>query len=159
MRKDFGKKPWLYPLPVLIIGTYDPDGTPNAMNAAWGGLYDSDQVVLCLSAGHKTTHNIEERKAFTVSFGTAGQMTACDYVGMASGNDTPDKIARTGWHVTKSSKVDAPLFDELPMAFECRYLVDAEISSRLAGLTPRRRTAVLNILDRILEELPQLASE
>ena len=59
MRKDFGKKPWLYPLPVLIVGTYNPDGTPTAMNAAWGGLYDSDQVVLCLSAGHKTTHNIE----------------------------------------------------------------------------------------------------
>ena len=115
MRKDFGKKPWLYPLPVLIVGTYDPDGTPNAMNAAWGGLYDSDQVVLCLSAGHKTTHNIEEREAFTVSFATADQMAACDYVGMVSGNDTPDKLAKTGWHVTKSSKVDAPLFDELPL--------------------------------------------
>ena len=115
MRRDFGKKPWLYPLPVLIVGTYNPDGTPNAMNAAWGGLYDSDQVVLCLSAGHKTTHNIEEREAFTVSFATADQMAACDYVGMVSGSDTPDKLAKTGWHVTKSSKVDAPLFDELPL--------------------------------------------
>ena len=67
MRKDFGKKSWVYPLPVLIIGTYDEDGKPDAMNAAWGGLYDADKVVLCLSAGHKTTANIKSRKAFTVS--------------------------------------------------------------------------------------------
>ena len=138
MRKDFGKKPWLYLLPVLIVGTYDPDGTPNAMNAAWGGLYDSDQVVLCLSAGHKTTHNIEEREAFTVSFATADQMAACDYVGMVSGSDTPDKLAKTGWHVTKSSKVDAPLFDELPLTLECRYLKtneDGNIIGEIVNVT------------------------
>ena len=135
MRKDFGKKPWLYPLPVLIVGTYNPDGTPNAMNAAWGGLYDSDQVVLCLSAGHKTTHNIEEREAFTVSFATADQMAACDYVGMVSGNDTSDKLAKTGWHVTKSSKVDAPLFDELPLTLECRYLKHNEDGNIIGEMT------------------------
>ena len=138
MRKDFGKKPWLYPLPVLIVGTYNPDGTPNAMNAAWGGLYDSDQVVLCLSAGHKTTHNIEEREAFTVSFATADQMAACDYVGMVSGNDTSDKLAKTGWHVTKSSRVDAPLFDELPLTLECRYLKhneDGNIIGEIVNVT------------------------
>ena len=55
MRKNFGTKSWFYPLPVLVIGTYDENGNPDAMNAAWGGLYDADKVVLCLSAGHKTT--------------------------------------------------------------------------------------------------------
>ena len=68
MRKNFGVKSWFYPLPVLIIGTYNEDGTPNAMNAAWGGLYDADKVVLCLSAGHKTTKNIKAKGAFTVAF-------------------------------------------------------------------------------------------
>ena len=66
MRKDFGSKPWLYPQPVLIIGTYNDDGTADAMNAAWGGLYDADKVVLCLSAGHRTTANIKARGAFTL---------------------------------------------------------------------------------------------
>ena len=86
MRKDFGVKTWIYPQPVLIIGTYDEDGTPNAMNAAWGAIYDDDQVVLCLSKGHRTTRNIKERKAFTLSFATADQVVPCDYVGITSGN-------------------------------------------------------------------------
>lgn len=68
MRKNFGTKSWFYPLPVLVIGTYDENGNPDAMNAAWGGLYDADKVVLCLSAGHKTTKNIRAKGAFTVSF-------------------------------------------------------------------------------------------
>ena len=70
MRKDFGSKPWLYPMPVLIVGTYDENGVPNAMNAAWGGIYEDDQVMLCLSHGHKTTENIRRTGAFTVSFAT-----------------------------------------------------------------------------------------
>lgn len=58
MRTNFGAKPWFYPLPVLIVGSYNPDGTADAMNAAWGGLYDADKVVLCLSRGHRTTSNL-----------------------------------------------------------------------------------------------------
>ena len=34
MRKDFGKKTWFYPLPVLIVGSYDENGKADAMNAA-----------------------------------------------------------------------------------------------------------------------------
>ena len=94
MRKDFGVNPWFYPLPVLIIGTYDENGKPDAMNAAWGGLYDSNLVELCLSAGHKTTKNINLKKAFTVSFADADHVAACDYVGIVSGNDTPDKMEK-----------------------------------------------------------------
>ena len=122
MRKDFGKKSWVYPLPVLIIGTYDEDGKPDAMNAAWGGLNDADKVVLCLSAGHKTTANIKSRKAFTVSFATAAHVVEADYVGMVSANTQPDKLEKAGLHTTKSIHVDAPLINEFPMALECRFL-------------------------------------
>ena len=140
MRKDFGVKTWIYPQPVLIIGTYDEDGTPNAMNAAWGAIYDDDQVVLCLSKGHRTTRNIKERKAFTLSFATADQVVPCDYVGITSGNGTPDKVARAGFSVTRSSRVDAPLINELPLAMECELVrVDGEehIIGRIVPTTGR----------------------
>ena len=71
MRKNFGVKTWVYPMPVFIVGTYDEDGTPNAMNAAWGGVYDTDQIMLCLSHSHKTTENIKRSGAFTLSFATS----------------------------------------------------------------------------------------
>lgn len=122
MRKNFGSKSWFYPLPVLIIGTYNEDGTPNAMNAAWGGLYDSDKVVLCLSAGHKTTKNIQAKGAFTVAFADAAHVVPADYVGMASGNNELKKMDKSGFHTTKSEFVDAPLIDELPVALECTFL-------------------------------------
>ena len=102
MRKNFGTKPWLYPLPVLIIGTYNEDGSADAMNAAWGGLYNADKVVLCLSAGHKTTANIKARKAFTVSFADAAHVISADYVGIISANNEPQKMEKSGFHVTKS---------------------------------------------------------
>ena len=122
MRKNFGVKSWFYPLPVLIIGTYDEQGHPDAMNAAWGGLYDGNKVVLCLSAGHKTTKNIRATGAFTLSFAVADQVQAADYVGMASGNTEPNKLEKAGFHVTKSEFVNAPLIDELPVALECKLL-------------------------------------
>ena len=122
MRKNFGVKSWFYPLPVLIIGTYNEDGTPNAMNAAWGGLYDADKVVLCLSVGHKTTKNIKATGAFTVSFADAAHVIPADYVGMASGNNEPKKMEKAGFHTTKSALVDAPVIDELPVALECKFL-------------------------------------
>ena len=122
MRKNFGAKSWFYPLPVLIISTYNEDGTPDAMNAAWGGLYDADKVELCLSAGHKTTANIRARGAFTVSFADAAHVAPCDYVGIVSANREPRKVEKAGLHVTRSEYVDAPLIDELPVALECRLL-------------------------------------
>lgn len=91
MRKNFGAKPWVYPLPVLLVGTYDENGSADLMNAAWGGLYDENQVILCLSAGHKTTKNILKKKAFTVSFADAAHVTEADYVGIVSGNKEPDQ--------------------------------------------------------------------
>lgn len=122
MRKNFGAKTWLYPMPVLIIGTYDENGTPNAMNAAWGGIYDTNQVMVCLADDHKTTENIKKTGAFTVSFATAKTVEPCDYVGIVSGNDVSDKFARAGFHATKSEHINAPVIEELPMTVECRLL-------------------------------------
>jgi flavin reductase (DIM6/NTAB) family NADH-FMN oxidoreductase RutF len=133
MRKNFGAKPMCYPMPVYIIGTYGADGTPNAMNAAWGGISEDTEISICVSAGHKTTKNILERKAFTVSMATADYIAACDYVGIVSGNKEPDKFARAGFHATPSEFVDAPLIDELPMALECRLISYDPESCRLVG--------------------------
>lgn len=122
MRKNFGTKSWFYPLPVLIVSTYDENGMPDAMNAAWGGLYDADKVVLCLSANHKTTSNIKAKKAFTVSFADASHVAEADYVGMVSANQVPDKLEKSGLHTTKSEFVDAPIIEEFPLALECKLL-------------------------------------
>lgn len=122
MRKNFGSKTWMYPLPVLIIASYDENGHADAMNAAWGGIYDYNKVMLCLSEGHKTTKNIKKKKAFTISFATAEQMAACDYVGIVSGNDTKDKMEKAGFTTVKSEFVDAPIILELPMTLECKLI-------------------------------------
>lgn len=122
MRKNFGAKTWLYPMPVLIIGTYDENRTPNAMNAAWGGIYDTNQVMICLADDHKTTENIKKTGAFTVSFATADTVVPCDYVGIVSANDVPDKFVRAGFHSVKSEFVNAPIIAELPMTVECKLL-------------------------------------
>lgn len=85
MRKNFGAKPYTYPQPVLMIATYDEDGTPDVMNAAWGGISDNHEISMCISEGHKTTGNILKRKAFTISMADEKHMAACDYVGIVSG--------------------------------------------------------------------------
>lgn len=122
MRKDFKAKPWFYPLPVLIIGTYDENGKADAMNAAWGGLYQSNLVELCLSESHKTTKNIKKAGAFTVSFADEENVVASDYVGIVSGNDTPDKMEKSGFTTVKSENVNAPIINELPLALECEFV-------------------------------------
>ncbi len=133
MRKNFGAKPMCYPMPVYIIGTYGADGTPNAMNAAWGGISEDTEISICISADHKTTENILLRKAFTVSMATVKMLAACDYVGIVSGNKEPNKFEKAGFHATPSEFVDAPLIDELPMAVECQLISYDPESCRLVG--------------------------
>lgn len=133
MRKNFGPRSVVYPQPVFIIATYNEDGSPNAMNAAWGGISEEREISICVDAEHKTAKNVVERKAFTVSMATANYVTACDYVGIASGNAVPDKVERAGFHTTKAAFVDAPLIDELPMALECRLISYDADSCRLVG--------------------------
>ena len=122
MRKNFGAQTWMYPMPVLIVGTYDENGKPDAMNAAWGGIYETNQIMLCLSASHRTTKNIKEKGAFTVSFATAKTVVPSDYVGIVSAKNTPDKMEKSGLHAEKSTLVDAPLFQEYPMTLECKLV-------------------------------------
>lgn len=133
MRKNFGAKAILYPMPVLIIGSYDENGVPDAMNAAWGGISEETEISICVSADHKTTKNILARGAFTVSVADADNVVAADYVGVVSGNKEPDKITKAGWHAEKSILVDAPLFAELPLALECTLVSYDEESCRLVG--------------------------
>ena len=133
MRKNFGAKPYTYPQPVFIIATYDEAGVADAMNAAWGGIADTTQITMCLSAGHKTVKNILKRKAFTVSMADAAHVTECDYLGVESGNNVPNKLEKAGFHATKSEFVDAPVIDELAMAVECELVSYDEESGRLVG--------------------------
>lgn len=133
MRKNFGAKPLVYPQPVFIVAAYGEDGVPCAMNAAWGGISEADELTMCLAEDHKTVQNILARGAFTVSMATADTVVACDYVGVVSGNDVPDKFARAGFHAVKSDFVDAPLIAELPMAAECRMKSYDPETCRMVG--------------------------
>ena len=133
MRKSFGAKPFIYPMPVLIIASYDENGLPNAMNAAWGCIADMDRVAIYVAGNHKTMANILARKAFTVSMADAANVVTADFVGVISGNTMPDKIEKTGWHTTKSEFVDAPLINELPMTLECELVSFDEESELLTG--------------------------
>ncbi len=122
MRKDFGVKTWAYPMPVFIVAAYDKNGKPNCMNAAWCGIYDTNQVMVCLSDDHKTTKNILESKAFTVSIADAKHVIQADYVGIASGNKVSDKMEKAGLTVQPSKHVFAPIINEFPMTVECKLL-------------------------------------
>jgi flavin reductase (DIM6/NTAB) family NADH-FMN oxidoreductase RutF len=119
--KSFGQKPWVLPQPVLIIGTYNNDGTPNAMNAAWGGQWDSKEIMICMGS-HATTENLDRCGEFTVAFATKDTMVAADFVGIVSGKNDPEKMQKTGWTAIKSEHVNAPVFTEFPMTLECRIL-------------------------------------
>ena len=118
MRRNFGKKTIITPLPVLILATYDENGIPNAMNAAWGGQYDADEIFVSLSR-HKTTDNLKLKQAFTVSFATKDTMIEADYFGIESGVKV-NKIDAAGFTAVKSEFVDAPVLEQFPLTLECR---------------------------------------
>lgn len=122
MRKNFGAQSDIYPMPVFIVAAYDEDGNANCMNAAWGGIYESNQIMVCLSHGHKTTKNIKFSKAFTVSIADAKHVAEADYVGVVSGNNEPDKMGKAGLTTCKSEFVNAPIINEFPMTVECELL-------------------------------------
>ncbi len=147
MRKNFGAKPYTYPQPVFILAAYGEDGTPCAMNAAWGGISDDNELSMCISAGHKTTKNILAKGAFTVSMATVKYLAACDYVGIVSGNTVPDKFEKAGFHAVKSAFVDAPLIEELPVAVECRLKSYDENPCRMVG-----EIVNVNVDESVLDE-------
>ena len=129
MRKDLGAKPYLFPQPVMIIGTYDENGKANAMNAAWGGIVGRNEIIIDLS-NHKTTENLLETRAFTVSVADLEHLVPCDYVGIVSGNKEPDKMEKAGFTTTKSKFVNAPVINELPLTLEC---VLTQVRSRMSA--------------------------
>jgi len=133
MKKNFGVKNWMFPMPVLMIGTYNEDGTPNMMNAAWGGITLEDQITICIDNTHKTWANIAARKAFTVAFGTADTVKACDYLGIVSGNQVADKVAKSGLTAVKSNFVNAPVIEELPLVLECELVSMNEENCNVVG--------------------------
>lgn len=122
MRKNFGALSDVYPMPVFIVAAYDEEGKPNCMNAAWGGIYEKNQIMVCLSHGHKTTKNIKINKAFTISIADAKHVREADFVGVVSGNNEPDKMAKAGLTTTKSEFVNAPVINEFPMTVECKLI-------------------------------------
>ena len=133
MRKKYGAKTWLYLEPVLILATYNEDGSANAMNAAWGGISNTNEISICLDRNHKTTKNILRGVDFTVSPGTKDKLIECDYVGIVSANNTPDKLSKIGFTTTKSEFVNAPIINELPMTLECRLISYDEKTEILKG--------------------------
>ena len=122
MRKNFKSKHLCYPQPVFIIAAYGKDGIANAMNAAWGGISEEDEISICVSPEHKTTENILASGAFTVSMADADHVAECDYVGIVSGNKVGDKIKKAGFTVTKSNFVNEPIINELPFVLECKLV-------------------------------------
>lgn len=119
--KSFGQKPWVQPQPVFVIGTYNNDGTPNAMNAAWCGQWDGKEIMISIGS-HATTENLNRCNEFTVAFATQKTMVGADFVGMVSAKNDPAKIQKTGWTAVKAENVNAPVFTDFPMTMECRIV-------------------------------------
>lgn len=124
MKKDLGVKPYLFPMPVLMIATYGDDGAVDVMNMAWGGICAENMVSLNIDADHKTAKNIKKRGAFTLSIADVPHIQAADFFGIASGNKMEDKFARSGLTAVKSEKVDAPVVQEFPLTLECKVVED-----------------------------------
>ena len=122
-RVNFGAQHALVttPQPCVMIATWDKDHTPDVMMAAWAGQLDYNQIVISLSE-HKTTDNLRETNAFTVSFADERTVAESDYFGMVSGRDVADKVAKVGFTVTPSPNVDAPIINEYPLTLECRVV-------------------------------------
>ncbi len=147
MKKDLGAKTILYPMPVLIVGTFDENGVADAMNAAWGGISEENQISICIDSSHKTAKNVVKSGAFTVSVADKENVVACDYVGIVSANNEPGKLKIAGLDYTKSDKVNAPVFEKLSLTLECKLISYDEKSCRLVG-------EIVNVLadDKILTD-------
>ena len=126
MKKELKICPAIFPQPVILIATYNDDGTIDVMNAAWGTPFDTNQIELNISDSHRTTENIRKRKCFSVSLANVDNMVAADYVGMVSAKKEKDKFERTNWKAHKSDIVDAPILDDLPYSMECTLEVFKE---------------------------------
>lgn len=135
MKKDLGVVQAVYPMPVLMVASYDENEKVNVMNVAWGQICDDDKIILFIGEGKKTWLNIKASKAFTVALADKAHMEAADFFGIASGNRIDDKFERTGYHAVKSDKVNAPVIEEFPVVMECELLdiLNTEYVSGIVG--------------------------
>ena len=122
MKKNIKTTEAIFPMPVLMIATYNEDESVDVMNAAWGMMLERDYVVLNLSENHKTVENIKKRKSFTVSIADAKHVVEADYFGVISANNTPNKFEKSGLSASKSKFVDAPIVNEFPICLECEFV-------------------------------------
>lgn len=122
MRTKLNLTEGIFPMPVLMVATYNEDGSVNVMNAAWGTMQERGHVALNLTESHKTVKNIKARGAFTVSIADKAHMVEADYFGVESGNNVPDKFARSGLTASKAENVDAPVINEFPLCLECEFV-------------------------------------
>ena len=122
MREKLTITEGIFPMPVLMVATYNEDGSVNVMNAAWGTMQERDTIALNLTESHKTVKNIKARGAFTVSIADTAHIVEADYFGVETGNDVPDKFARSGLTASKAETVDAPVINEFPLCMECKFI-------------------------------------
>lgn len=122
MRKNIKTTEAIFPMPVLMIATYNEDGSVDVMNAAWGTMLERNMVILNLTETHKTVKNIKSRKGFTVSIADAKHVVEADYFGVVSGNVDPNKFEKSGLSSIKSENVDAPIIKEFPLCMECEFI-------------------------------------
>ncbi len=122
MRKKLNITEGIFPMPVLMVATYNEDGSVNVMNAAWGTMQERGNVALNLTETHKTVKNIKARKAFTVSIADAAHVVEADYFGVESGNRVSNKFENSGLTASKSELVDAPVINEFPLCLECEFI-------------------------------------
>ena len=122
MRKTLKLTEGIFPMPVLMVATYNEDGSVDVMNAAWGTMQERGNVALNLTESHKTVENIKARKAFTVSIADTAHVVEADYFGVVSGNNENKKFENSGLSATKSDVIDAPIINEFPICMECEFI-------------------------------------
>ena len=149
MKQPIQNKESIFPMPVLLISTFNEDGSVNVMNAAWGTMLERDMVTLNLTETHKTVKNIKARKGFVIHLADAKHVVEADYFGDVSGNKVADKFARSGMSWVKSQLVDAPIINELPVAIECAFV---EYQSDETGLGVIGKVLQVSVEERCMKD-------
>lgn len=142
MKKQIKTTEAIFPMPVLLISTFNEDGSVDVMNAAWGTMLDRDIVALNLTETHKTVQNIKARKGFVVHIADAKHVVEADWFGVVSGGKDPDKFKKSGMTYTKSDLIDAPVINELPIAMECEFIEYQNDDTGLGVIGKVMRTSV-----------------
>lgn len=149
MKKEINTTQAIFPMPVLMISTFNEDGSVDVMNAAWGTMLSRDMVALNLSETHKTVENIKARKGFVVHIADAKHMLEADWFGVVSGKKDPEKFAKSKMTFEKSELVDAPIINEFPIAIECEFIEyqDGERGIGVIGRVLRTSVEEAHLID------------